>query len=203
MTRPVPHLVTSVDGFVQYVSANVIVRGYVFVVAGRIPDGKDAERIDRKLIARFSANQSKWHRAANKRAGVASTRYLRYDRDWFLFATPGRHRLFEDERPRNLRRTPLRFYGYSIGLRNGRGSVRIDAGQYRLLRDYFVEMAPKRDVAWLERELGRLPFRGYAPVRRQLFAILKRVNHARLRAGCEILSYRCLPLRRPVVRPFD
>jgi hypothetical protein len=35
---------------------------------------------------------------AKHRAGIRSTRYLRFDRDWFLFATAGRHRLFEDER---------------------------------------------------------------------------------------------------------
>src|SRR4051812_19924295 len=122
---------TSYEGFLQQLSVSYVANGYFFYVAGRIPDHKTVERGDAKLITRYGINCSKWVRARRKRKGLANVQYLRYGRFFVLIATGGRHRFFEDEARaiKDIRQMPLRFGGYSVGCRLGRGryhpSVRI------------------------------------------------------------------------------
>ena len=47
------------------------------------------------------------------------------------------------------------------------------------------------------------PFEPYAPVRRQLLAIVRRVNECRAAAGLERLPYSVLRLKRRIYRPFE
>ena len=183
-----PHVVSSIDGLVCYLASSLICRGYWFYQIVRIPDGKDPQRIDAKLIARYEANQSRWRRSHRKATGRANVRYLRFENVVFLLATAGESPFFAAEKPKDLRRTPLKFGGYSLSFRNGHSSVRIERVQYRELRSYFLEVAVRRTKEQLERELGALPFLPFAPVRRQLLTIFRRVNHKRLFAGLPLLS---------------
>ncbi|MCA9439140.1 MAG: hypothetical protein KC978_25370, partial [Candidatus Omnitrophica bacterium] len=48
----------------------------------------------------------------------------------------------------------------------------------------------------LSRELWRLPFEPYAPVRRQLLCILRAVNKKRKEAGYEVLPQSVLRFKR-------
>ena len=54
----------------------------------------------------------------------------------------------------------------------------------------------------LERELGRLPFEPFAPVKKQVFQVLGAVNEKRLRACLPLLSKKCVRVRKQPVRPF-
>ena len=89
--------VPSVGGFVQQVAVSYLTHGYFFYVAGVVPEGKDARRVDEKLIERYELDVSKWTRARRKRAGLANVAYLRHGRFFVLLATAGKHRFFEDE----------------------------------------------------------------------------------------------------------
>jgi len=125
--------------------------------------------------------------------------------------------LFDEEAAlvRDIRRVALKFAGYSISYRRGgrtregtpdvrwHSHVEIDQKRYRELEAWFLEMAVRRSVAQLALEFYRLPFEPYAPVRRQMLRLLRKVNEARSQAGLERLPYEVLPLRRRVVRPFE
>lgn len=209
MTRPVPYLCTSIEGFVGYLAASLIPRGYKFFVQGRVPAGKDPLRVDRKLIERYGANASKWTRAHRKANGLCNVRYLRLDDVFLLIATRGAGRFFEDERPRSCERTPIRLFGYAVSFKPDgrqpgrmRAHVRIEDRQHAELKAFFLEMATKRPAEWLERELGRLPFEPFAPVKKQVFQILSAVNEKRLRACLPLLSKKCVRVRKQAVRPF-
>jgi hypothetical protein len=172
---------------------------------GEVPPGKDPAAVDRKLLGRYDIECSRWARARRKRAGGANLQYLRHERFFVLLATHGQHRFFEDERANivDLRRTPLRLAGYAVSFRQGHAHVRLDLERYRELKAYFLERATHRSAGALAEELRALPFEPYAPVRRQLFIILRAVNRARRAAGFQPIPWTVLRLRRRIVRPFD
>src|SRR5262249_9863026 len=197
--------VTSIGGFVQQVAVSFVGRGYYFYVAGSIPEGKDPRAVDEKLVVRYGIDISKWARARRKQAGTANLQYVRFDRFFLILATHGQHRFFEDEAGciRDVRRRPIRFAGYSIGFRGGHPHVRIEQEEYKQLKAYFVDLAVRRSVASLERELAQISFEPYAPVRRQLLCILRAVNRARKRAGFSPVTREVFRFKRRIYRPFE
>lgn len=196
---------TSPEGFVQQLAVSYLGNGYWFYVAGQIPDGKDPQSVDRKLVARYGIDLSKWARARRKQAGLANLQYLRYGHFFVLLATHGEHPFFVEEAAsvRDARRVPIRFRGYSISHRGGHPHVRIEQEEYKRVKAYFLDLATRRTSGWLEAELRRLPFEPYAPVRRQLLAILRAVNRERKTAGFEPVPKSCFRFIRRVCRPFD
>lgn len=203
------NIATSEAGFVQQLAVGYVNHGYWFYVTGCVPDQKQPELIDQKLIEKYDIAVSKWTRARRKRQGLANVHYLRHEEFFVLIATKGVHRIFEEERTviRDVRREPIHFAGYSIGYKLGadgkwHASVRIHPVEYKLLKDYCLEFAARRSVIQLAEEFQRLPFEPYAPVRRQLLCILRAVNIARKKAGFMAVDHVALRLRRHVVRPF-
>lgn len=198
----------SVEGFVQQLSVAYVSRGYFFYVASSIPEGDDPERIDLKLIAKYVISSSKYVRTRNKKKGEANVQYLRFGRFFVLLATHGRHRFFTDEENvRDIRRHPIRFAGYSIGFGKGRdgtphASVRIDAVEYKILKERFMRFAVNTDFDVLVARLRALTFEPYAPVRDQLRTLLRAINRVRAVAGLEQLPWLVLAQRRRPVRPF-
>src|SRR3989304_7567751 len=112
---------TSLEGFVQYLASNLLPHGYWFYVTGRVPDGKDAGAVDRKLIEKYGIGLSRQQRARRKLAGQANLHYVRLGRFWVLLATHGEHAFFREEgdRVRDIRHTPLQGGGYSLTVRRG------------------------------------------------------------------------------------
>jgi hypothetical protein len=196
---------TSVEGFVQQLAVAYLGNGYWFYVVGEVPEGKAPRRVDEKLIARYQIDVSKWARARRKRAGQSNLQYLRHGRLFVLLATHGQHAFFLEEASsiRDARKTPIRFRGYSISYRNGHPHVRIDQEEYKRLKAYFLELALHRSAERLASELARLPFEPYAPIRRQLLAVLRAVNRERKRAGFELVPRSCFRFVRRVSRPFE
>jgi hypothetical protein len=196
---------TSVEGFVQQLAVSYMGNGYWFYVVGEIPEGKDPRRVDEKLVTRYQIDLSKWARARRKRAGLANLQYLRHGRLFVLLATHGSHPFFEEEASsiRDARKTPIRFRGYSVSYRNGHPHVRIEQEEYKRLKAYFLELALHRSAERLGRELARLPFEPYAPVRVQLLAVLRSINRERKRAGFEAVPRSCFRFVRRVCRPFE
>ena len=70
------------------------------------------------------------------------------------------------------------------------------------LKQRFAALAVHRPVEVLVRELHRLPFEPYAPVRDQLRILLRAVNRRRSAAGLECVPLTALRLRRRSVSPF-
>lgn len=196
---------TSVEGFVQQLAVSYLKNGYWFYVQGEVPSDKDPRALDEKLLDRYDVAQSKWAKARAMKRGEAKVQYLRYQSSFVLVATHGEHRFFELERGNILdaRESPVRFYGYSVGYRDGHPHVRISAAQYRAIREAFLEGALSLPAAVLEARFRNLPFEPYGPVKLQLKKLLRRVNRVRRRAGLERVSVTCLRTKRKTVRPFE
>lgn len=199
---------SSVEGFVQQLAVSYLRHGYFFYVPGTIPEGKDPKAIDAKLIEKYGLDISKWSRARRKRAGFANVQYLRFERFFVLVATEGEHHFFSKEGSfRDVRRSPIRFAGYSIGYRRGRDanwhpSVRIDRLEFLLLKKWFLEKALTCSVEFLVRQLQSLRFVPYGPVRNQYFELVRAVNKRRKVSSLELVPINVIPLRRRVVLPF-
>ena len=208
---------TSIEGFVQQIACSYLRHGYWWYVAGQIPEGKNPHEIDAKLIAQYDIDRSERRRASAKRRGEANMQYIRFGRFFLLMATKGDHLFKESERGqiRDVRRVPIKFAGYSISYRRGgrtrqgepdpkwHAHVEIERKQYRLLRDYFLERSVHRRADALALAFYRIEFEPYAPIRRQLLAILRKVNRKRAWHGYEPIPTEALRLRRKVVKPFE
>jgi hypothetical protein len=208
---------TSIEGFVQLLACNYLPHGYWFYVTGWIPDGKDPRVVDAKLIAKYEIDLSRAGRSRRKRLGYANLQYLRRGRFFVLLATHGQHRFFEEEAVciRDVRRIPLKVAGYSVSYRRGgqvsdgkadvkwHSHVEIDREWYKVLQAWFLDTAARRSAEKVALDFYRFPFEPYAPVRRQMLGLLRKVNVARKKAGFEQLPFAVLPLRRRIVRPFE
>ena len=121
-----PCVATSVEGFVS-LTVQLMTHGYYFYVRGdtRSERKLPPREIDQRIVQKFDANLPRWTRGRRRKLGAASVRYVRYGRDWFLFATYGRHKFFDEHeaaRPggphqfKDIREVPIKFHGYSICL---------------------------------------------------------------------------------------
>jgi hypothetical protein len=197
---------TSVEGFVQQLAVSYVARGYFFYVTGEVPAGKDPANVDRKLLARYGIDISKFARARRKAAGRANLHLIRYQRFFVLLASHGESPFFAEEAAvlRDARRESIRFAGYSVSYRGGHVQVRIAPERYRDLKAYFAGLATSRTGPEMESEFRRhLRFEPYAPVRRQLLCIWRHVNKVRAAAGLEPVPRACLRMFRKIVKPFE
>ena len=205
---PYQCVATSVAGFVQQLAVNYVARGYYFYVTGAIPEGKDPAKTDAKIIGQYGIDISKWARARRRKGGLANVQYLRHGRFYVIIATHGEHPFFAAERNqiRDIRKQPLRFHDYAIGVGRSRldrslhVSVRIQRGVFRELLARFKHVAVQRTLEELCWELRALPFEPFAPVRDQFRIILRAVNRLRKTAGLELIPWNairhyCKPLR--------
>jgi hypothetical protein len=194
---------TSVKGFVQQLAVAMIARGYWYYVTGEIPERKDPRAVDDKIISQYGIDISKYTRCRRKRAGIASIGYLRYGRFFVLAATPGRHRFkLEEKEIHDCRVTPIKFRGYSLSFRAGHACVRIQRERHFELKTYFIDRATRTSAQDLERELSRLPFAPFGPIRRQLLEIYRAVNAARKAQGLIPISKWCFRFKPRSVKPF-
>ncbi len=208
---------SSPEGLVQQVAVCYLRHGYWWYVTGRIPNGKDPDAVDHKLIAKYDIALTDRQRAHRKQRGLANMQYIRYG-DWFLLlATAGHHPFKQHERKqiRDCRRHPIKFDGYSLSYRRSgitptggaapkwHACVRIDTQTYKLLKAFFLDRACHRTAETLTTDFARIPYARYAPVRRQLLTILRGVNDARDRMGYKPLPHAVLKLRRQIVKPFE
>jgi len=135
---------------------------------------------------------------------------LRYDRFYVIIATHGEHPFFAAERNQicNIRKQPLRFHGYAIGVGRSRldrslhASVRIQRGVFRELLAHFKRTAVQRTVEELCQELRTIPFEPYAPVRDQFRILLRAVNRLRKTAGLELVPWNSIRHYRKPLRVF-
>jgi len=202
------YIANNLAGFIQQLAVGYLARGYLFYVCGEIPAGKDPAKTDRKLLERYGIAQSKHQRYRRKLYGMANVQYLRWGRFFVLMATHGQHSFFKEEEKsiRDFRETPFKVGGYSIGYRRGQGrwhpSVRIELSHYRELKAFFLEIAVHRSGPAIEAEFWGLNLEPYAPVRAQLFSILRLVNRARKAAGFDPVNGVPFRTKRVPVKPF-
>lgn len=211
----------SPESVVQLIAASYLRHGYYWYVTGTIPERKDPHEIDRKLIHKYRIDVSTWERSHRKKRGLANAQYLRLERWFVLLVTEGHHALKaptskggEKEQLRDCRRYPIRIAGYSISYRRAgvtakgetapkwHAHVRIDAPTLERITAHFLSIACHRSPENLAGELAQIRFARYAPIRRQLLTLLRKVNDARDRMGFEPLPHSVLALRRKPVKVY-
>ncbi|MEO8269865.1 MAG: hypothetical protein ABI557_09095 [Aureliella sp.] len=212
---------TSIEAAVQLIAASYLRHGYYWYVTGSIPKGKPAEQVDHKLIAKYGLDLTEWQRTRRRKQGLANAHYLRHDRWFILLVTEGHHALRqpaakggEGEHLKDCRRVPIRVGSYSISYRRSgvalpRGGtikwhahVRLSATAYSQLKAHFDSIAVHRSVENLTAEFAQVGFARYAPIRRQLLNVLRRVNERRQRQTYQSLPYSVLNLRRLPVKVY-
>lgn len=220
------YIATSRAGFVQQVVSSYVARGYRFHVSGRVPEGKDPRDIDEKLLSLYDIRKTRSQRYRAKQAGKANLQYIRFENDWLMLATQGKHRWRELE-AKNIRDCsrdqPIVFQGYSIRLKAGlyrpyrcrnekyvatrddklRVRVQIDRKTLRELKADFLSVCNKRSPDWLAEKFYNLPYEPYAPVRQQLLTLLFHVNQSRKKSAREKINTKVIRLIRKQVLPFE
>ncbi|MEZ6077697.1 MAG: hypothetical protein R3C56_19125 [Pirellulaceae bacterium] len=208
---------TSTAGLVQQVAVSYLRHGYWYYVTGQIPENKDPETVDRKLLTKYAIDITERQRACRKQQGLANMQYIRFDHWFILLITDGHHPFKQEEKQqiRDCRRHPIKFNGYSISYRRSgqtpkggtdpkwHSCVRIDNKTYRELKTFFLHYATSRSSEWLAQEFASLPFARYAPIRRQLLTVLRSTNRIRENAGYVAIPVAALNLRRRIIKPFD
>ncbi|QDV26060.1 hypothetical protein [Aureliella helgolandensis] len=208
---------TSPAGLVQQVAVSYLRHGYWYYVTGQIPESKDPETVDRKLLTKYDIDITERQRAYRKQQGLANMQYIRFERWFILLITDGHHPFKQEEKQqiRDCRRHPIKFNGYSISYRRsgltpagGRepkwhSCVRIDNKTYRELKAYFLHRATRRSTDNLAQEFANIPYTRFAPIRRQLLTVLRAVNKSRQSAGFDSIPAAALSLRRVILRPFE
>ena len=198
---------TSISGFIQQLAVAYVRNGYWFYVCCHIPETKDPSHIDQKLVEHYNIGRPRSTIARHKKAGKANVQYLRYKRRFVLIATRGEHRFFAEESFQDIRRVPLRIFGYSIGYRKGadgkyHASVRIEEREWKRHKTQIIEHCTQRTPEALAKVFGNIPYEPYAPVTNQVLTLYRAVNRKRKRAGLEEVPFSCLRLRRRPVQPF-
>lgn len=205
------YVATSVAGFIQQVAVSYVANGYFHYVMGVVPDGKDPEATDRRILEKYRIAVSKHTRYRRAQAGHSNFQYLRHDRVFVILARrPERgagedHPFWSEEAAniRDLRRVPLKFAGYSVSFRAGKVSVRIKEKSFRDLKAEFVGDAASRTGEELFERFRSLPFEPYAPIRVGLHEILRAVNRRRAGASLQPVPKSAIRARRRIVKPFD
>lgn len=202
----------SLDAFLAQL-VRYVASGHYFYVTGRVPDRKSPQEVDRKLVDLYGLGKPKWERARRRLGDQAGMHYLRYGSFFVLIATHGRHQFFQDHQKSicDIRRTALKVRGYSVRYtfseetKRWKVFVRLDKATYRSVRAHLLDLAKRpsyRDTTKLIAEVESLPFQGYAPIRGQVLAIIKAINHVRRHAGYGQLPTDIVPRMRPVRRVF-
>lgn len=100
---------TSIDGLVQQVAVSYLRHGYWYYVTGMIPEEKNPEQIDSKLIDRYGIDLTERERSRRKSAGLANMQYIRHGHFFILMCSQGLHefRQREAEVIRDARKVPI------------------------------------------------------------------------------------------------
>jgi hypothetical protein len=196
---------SSVEGFVQQLAVSYLPNAYRFYVMGFIREGKDPRATDERILEKYGIAVSKHTRYRRKKAELANLQYLRHDRTFVILATHGEHPFLKAEKAsiRDATRVPIKYKGYALSHKRGHSSVRIERETHRGLKAYFEDIAAKRTMDELFREFAALPYEPYAPVRGQLFEILRAVNHRRKLASLCPLPHSAIRVRRRKVSVFQ
>ncbi len=220
------YLATSRTGFIQQVVSCYLRHGYYFFVQGRVAVGKDPETLDRKLLVRYGIAKNKKQRYRRKQQGLANVQYIRFEYDWLMLATRGKHDWFHQERAniRDCRRQPIRVLGYSLSVvmgdfvcnrdktmpdgppeRDSKQRVRVQISQdaNRELQAALLENVRRRRTDWFTQYFWNIGYEPYAPIRRQLLELIRQVNKARSAAGLPKISPKVIRYQQRKVKPFE
>ena len=161
--------------------------GYYRYAVREIPVGKDLEKVDLKVMDAYGVTACRMRRLRQRRAGLASVQYVRFQRSFILMATDGTHAAFEQIRSVDVRSAPLHFRSYSVGLACGRVSVRVAKEVWCKVVAYQLARA-LGDLGAVEQRLHELSFYRFPGVVAQVNQLAAAINCKRKQAGLDPIS---------------
>ena len=179
--------VKTLGGFLRRVAIDAVRFGYVYYSVRTIPAGKDVRAVEQRLARYYSITPCRVTRMRRRQAGEASMVMVRLEHVVVLLATPGRHRFFDEDKPVDIRTTPLHVRGYSIGVRGGKPLVQVAPRRWKAIRRLGSAIALHNEtkVADFMKRVSPFSFPG---VVRQKVKLLAEINRRRKRAGLPVVQ---------------
>jgi hypothetical protein len=206
------YLCGSSDAFVNLLATSLLPRGYWFYVKGRIPEDKNPQEVDRKILDKYEINLSKWARRRRAVKGEAKLRYLRFERDFILIATHGKNRFYDHEgkQVKDARIKPIKWRGYSLSARQDQKTkkwhslVRMQLHVYQEYKARILKYAAKvQKPGWWYGFFWNIPYMPYAGVNKQKFDLLRKVNRVRKTGGLEQIKWdKAIKFKRRAVKIY-
>ena len=176
---------------VQLIACNLLPHGYWFHVSGVIPEGKDPELADAKLILRYSCHTPKDRARRRRRGGMATVRYLRSGRFFILLATHGKGEFFQREEFRDARENSIIVGGYSLSVNRETKKVlvKLHRDTVKRYQRLILERVGWSRKSW-ESLFWRLPFLPFKGVRDDVFRLLNYLNRCRKQLRLQPVDWR-------------
>ena len=169
--------------FFRKVAIDYVRYGYFWYIFREIPEGKNLEKIDKKILAKYGITTERYKRFRLGNLGKRKIAYVRYKRHFVLIATHGKNEHFDREKFYDVRESPLHFKGYTVSVSKANKPV-VKIGKKRWKR--IVEEGDKislhnyNKVHGYIKSVGKLKFPG---ILRQQVKLFQRINKKRRTAG--------------------
>lgn len=187
------HEAQTLGEFLRRIAIDYARFGYTRYAVRTIPEGKDLDAIDRKLIAIYGVTSCRTTRMRRKHQGKACVQYLRFQHSFILLASYGEHAAFSKICSFDMKDSPLHFRGYSIGFVGGTVSVRVAKSVWSHVRRELGTVALE-NRAQVEKAIASLPFYKFPGVVSQMTQLIADINHIRKQAGPAQISPTLLQL---------
>jgi hypothetical protein len=181
----------------------LVSRGYYFYSTWTVKEKNRYEQADTRINKIYpETNLSKWQKSRLKKAkNHAKLAYYRCNGICLLLATDGASEFFKREKWQDVRKNSLTFSEFTIFRSERKVNVKLTREALKELEGEVEEHALSQNavnfLGYLNDYLDNFREFLYGGVRKQLFAMLKRVNEARNGRGFSRVQIR-IPNRKPV-----
>ena len=165
------------------VKLNLYLRyGYVRYAVRHIPDHKELEQVDTKILKAYEVTFHRTTRANRRKKGLGNVIYIRYKRMFILLADEGKHEAFDRIRWLTFSTHPLHFQGYSIGIKAGKPNIIVEPKRWKAIKKKALAIAlhDRKIVVRHFQQISPFTFAGITNQKWKLFLL---VNKKRKRAG--------------------
>lgn len=176
------HEVSCLGMFLRKVAIDYLRHGYTKYALRTIPEGKNLERVDWKIIKSYDVTFCRSTRARRRRKGLANVIYLRYGDRFILMASRGSHEVFDKIHSFDFAQTPLFFDGYTIGVKRNKPCVMIQPRRFHDIRKQILAIC-LHNQGKVEQGFRTIsPFK-FPEIIRQKRKLLGEINERRHTAG--------------------
>lgn len=165
--------------------------GYVHYYLREIPSHKDLLEVDRKLLLTYDVTNNRMLRAKRKKEGVRNVVYIRFNRTFILLATEGKQPAFDRLKFLDFSDSPLYFFGYSVGVKQGKPYIQIEPLRYKRLKKVAEKIALYQHDR-VEKFLKKVSPFSFKGVNGQRWKLYKLVNLKRKKAGLLRIQWKML-----------
>jgi hypothetical protein len=169
--------------------------GYVRYAQRHIPEGKDLQKVDTKLLDVYRVTDHHTTRARRKNKGLANVVYLRFQYTFLLLATEGDHETFNTIYSLDIRTNPLYIHHYSVGIKQNRPHIIIAPQHFKKLRHHAMAIALHRYPKVAHFLTALSPF-SFAGINNQRWKLYCEVNKKRKKAGLPRIKWQEIEAER-------